>query len=993
MSNPLENQLLRENQIAANQFTGETYQDVLDWFEEKGRSTASSTNEFRIHQIEQALAGLEQDANGHYYNGNGERVYVYRDSSELGDDSGGFTGENIVMRTEQEIRDAWNADQGMGYFQEANPHLSADDYIGFVSALDEMYASGQLTLNKHDELYAHREIGRGPNSDVFNEILLEEAQRVKDYESQVVSTIMGAWGIEDTFVNDDGDVFRFNGSNYTKTYKVDDHLGVGDYVKMGAGVLMSVYAGPLLASSMSGFMSAGLAKAASSAIISQATALMNGQGLSLEDALMSAATSYGGSALTNKLGNTGIFNSLTDKVNALGNAAFDGGGAVLNSALQAGGMSLVTQLVKSGKIDWKDAGIAAAMAGGTTALTGYLSDIGRNNDESLQEIVVTAKRVGTEVGPGLYELNGIVFSTNPGPNYGYVGNMSEIDTDGDGRLSGSDLQNITTNNQYAPSSIGYQDNNTGRNSFKEGGTYYISEDGVVHQRDDVKYLDGGPNGTYLVRDARGNEFYVRDATFGADGRFTANGNFVAVNGYYDAERNMVYSSMEQYTSANGITDNTGNQITPTYGQNPNWSSDSHYMGSTYGTNDSGYIVESPIYWSLETGYYTKDANGAVVSVNPETLPEEIKKNVEETQDNSDDSSPNSENANTGNSGNPGGTPSSSTSASSNYTAQQILAMANAASATVQEVIKALDSGATPEQVVETLSASSNNNNNSNNNTSTNNNTSETPATEPAPEPEPEPITKKEQDWIDSQHTPISGTPEPTPVEPPPEPTPAPPKNSGWVDGAWTEGTDDQDYKTGVKPNSGCPTGWSFGNGACIPADSPHKPNGSSPTPYNPNASQSGGGNNSSTSSGAGSTGSGTTGNSNTGSSGTGGTGTGTGTGSGSSTGSGSTGTGSGSASSGSGTGNGTEGQGNGNGTDEGPGGNGSGGNGSGLGGMGAGMLAGMGGGVPFTPFDELNPGYQFKARHRQLQPPQYKKPVLQQRVDSIYRNLWKEVMK
>jgi hypothetical protein len=57
-------------------------------------------------------------------------------------------------------------------------------------------------------------------------------------------------------------------------------------------------------------------------------------------------------------------------------------------------------------------------------------------------------------------------------------------------------------------------------------------------------------------------------------------------------------------------------------------------------------------------------------------------------------------------------------------------------------------------------------------------------------------------------------------------------------------------------------------------------------------------------------------------------------------------------------------------------------------------MAGSGGSrVPFTPFDELNPGYQFKARHRQIQPPQYKKPVLQQRVDSIYRNLWKEVMK
>ena len=162
MSNPLDNQLLRENQVAANQFTGETYQDVLDWYDSTGFNRATP-DDFRTYQIEQALEGLEQDANGHYYNGNGERVYVYRDSAELGDDSGGYASENIVMRTEQEIRDAWNADQGMGYFQKANPHLSADDYIGFVGALDEMYASGQMTLNPHDELYPHREIGKGPN--------------------------------------------------------------------------------------------------------------------------------------------------------------------------------------------------------------------------------------------------------------------------------------------------------------------------------------------------------------------------------------------------------------------------------------------------------------------------------------------------------------------------------------------------------------------------------------------------------------------------------------------------------------------------------------------------------------------------------------------------------------------------------------------------------------------------------------------------------------
>ena len=178
MSNPLDNQLLRDNQVAANQFTGETYQDVLDWYDSTGFGDRNKPDDFRTYQIEQALAGLEQDANGHYYNGNGERVYVYRDSAELGDDSGGYVAANLVMRTEQEIRDAWNADQCMGYFQEANPHLSADDYIGFVGALDDLYASGQLELNKHDDLYFAGHKGRGPNADAINSILQTEKERV-----------------------------------------------------------------------------------------------------------------------------------------------------------------------------------------------------------------------------------------------------------------------------------------------------------------------------------------------------------------------------------------------------------------------------------------------------------------------------------------------------------------------------------------------------------------------------------------------------------------------------------------------------------------------------------------------------------------------------------------------------------------------------------------------------------------------------------------------
>ena len=71
----------------------------------------------------------------------------------------------------------------------------------------------------------------------------------------------------------------------------------------------------------------------------------------------------------------------------------DNGGDILTSALTAGGMSLVSQTVKPWEIDWKDAAIAAAMAGGTTALQGFLSDNSKADAEGEvhEEITVTAQ--------------------------------------------------------------------------------------------------------------------------------------------------------------------------------------------------------------------------------------------------------------------------------------------------------------------------------------------------------------------------------------------------------------------------------------------------------------------------------------------------------------------------------------------------------------------------------------------------------------------------
>ena len=276
--------------------------------------------------------------------------------------------------------------------------------------------------------------------------------------------------------------------------------------------------------------------AASTAIVNLAKQYMMTGDLDFEDALISAALSYGGSELSDLLKNSSVVSEFASKFDSL-TGEFASGGNILTSAIKAGGMSVVSQMVKDGEIDWKDAALAAAMAGGTAALQDFLSDIGKSGSESdvLQEIVVTAQRKGTQVGDGLWMLDDGTVISDTG---NVVGNMTSLDLDGDGLLNGNDLAEIDVNHDFVDPTYngpGFIDNQDGTRGFREGGTYYISEDGVVHQRDDVKYIDGGPNGTYLVRDADGNEFYVRDATFTGEGRFVdENGNYVAVNGYYNA---------------------------------------------------------------------------------------------------------------------------------------------------------------------------------------------------------------------------------------------------------------------------------------------------------------------------------------------------------------------------------------------------------------------------------------------------------------------------
>ena len=218
-------------------------------------------------------------------------LYYYTQSSELGDvyDNLNFTRQengNISVRgryrTEEDIKAEWDADQGMGYFKKANPDLDFDTYLSFIKDTSSLVNQG---LNR-------------------------------DTDPEPFNALIDQYGINTSFQNNDGDMFEFNGSNFTKTFKTEGP----DYGRM----LVAAGAGAMLAPLATQFAAG---------------------------ALGSAGTSIGIAANTNPL---------------LASAATAAGSSVpsaLASSIGAGVSSAASQALVTGKVDPKTVLVNAVLGG------------------------------------------------------------------------------------------------------------------------------------------------------------------------------------------------------------------------------------------------------------------------------------------------------------------------------------------------------------------------------------------------------------------------------------------------------------------------------------------------------------------------------------------------------------------------------------------------------------------------------------------------------
>ena len=185
---------------------------------------------------------FEEGEDGNWYR-DGERVYYWVPPSETNSTirSGGETqgiGEDLGgYYTQDEILSYWNADEGMGYLKE---QTSLENYLGFLEERQQKIQSGELTdpiqAGYYKEARANAVATTDPDaieSERQEEAYYAQLDRnamsgVQDMMAGWVdqnSELMGKYGIDGAFQNEDKDWLVFNGSTYTRVYKEDDHSG------------------------------------------------------------------------------------------------------------------------------------------------------------------------------------------------------------------------------------------------------------------------------------------------------------------------------------------------------------------------------------------------------------------------------------------------------------------------------------------------------------------------------------------------------------------------------------------------------------------------------------------------------------------------------------------------------------------------------------------------------------------------------------------------
>ena len=236
-------------------------------------------------------SGVSDDAD-QQVNEEGERLYYWVPSGESLDVAGrqSETEENrlrTLLRdaggyyTEQEIYDAFHADEGMTTL---SSQVSWENYWGYLQERQDLIDSGELRTGldaRSDAKQAGQELIQGAGglmaaggakgaSAATGGVKLDAYQ---DSYSSIIAdpvqiALMEKYGIPTSHQTNDGSVYEWNGSSFTKTYQPE---GV-DFGKVVMGTMLALTVGPAAGSQIAGAagLSGGVATGAISGAVGSA---------------------------------------------------------------------------------------------------------------------------------------------------------------------------------------------------------------------------------------------------------------------------------------------------------------------------------------------------------------------------------------------------------------------------------------------------------------------------------------------------------------------------------------------------------------------------------------------------------------------------------------------------------------------------------------------------------------------------------------------------
>jgi len=231
--------------------------------------------------------------------------------------------------TEQELRDYFN-DRNSAMLRQAFGDF--DNYLAYMTEREQLIQSGdydvgnweesvgglsedQLMLLEGEDLFVDPS---DPQQNIQNIRLAQQQSQQSEYErwvnSEANQALLNKYGVGSTILNDDGDRYEWNGSAYVKTFKTDDSLSIGDYLKIGIALAAGAATGGAASSALSSALGATGSAAVGAGLGSAVTQGIATGDIDLKEALVAAATAGITSEFTKFLENTGALSSTEDSI-------------------------------------------------------------------------------------------------------------------------------------------------------------------------------------------------------------------------------------------------------------------------------------------------------------------------------------------------------------------------------------------------------------------------------------------------------------------------------------------------------------------------------------------------------------------------------------------------------------------------------------------------------------------------------------------------------